>query len=139
MSKSGCLEMLGSKAFGKHAQITPTRPVGAYVHGRVSPVARSYRHFLLLLVSFSFTHLDLIFRCIVMAAPMSVDKTPKIDVDEFLTLAISETPQELHAFFESFRSLYSRKCVWLWLGYAKSSLLYGQTMAPAVEQAVGVL
>ncbi|CDO68085.1 hypothetical protein BN946_scf184788.g16 [Trametes cinnabarina] len=46
-----------------------------------------------------------------MAAPMAVDKAkaPKIDVDEFLTLAISETPAELHPFFESFRSLYSRK------------------------------
>ncbi|EIW56758.1 proteasome regulatory particle lid subunit RPN9 [Trametes versicolor FP-101664 SS1] len=42
---------------------------------------------------------------------MSIDKAkgPKLDVDEFLTLAISETPQELHAFFESFRSLHSRK------------------------------
>ena len=49
-----------------------------------------------------------------MSAPMSVDKpkAPKLDVDEFLTLAISETPQELHTFFESFRSLYSRKYVW---------------------------
>ena len=48
-----------------------------------------------------------------MATSMAVDKgkAPKIDIDEFLTLAISETPQELHAFFESFRSLYSRKCV----------------------------
>ncbi|KAH9856246.1 hypothetical protein C2E23DRAFT_810780 [Lenzites betulinus] len=46
-----------------------------------------------------------------MAAPMAVDKAkaPKIDVDAFLTLAISETPQELHVFFESFQSLYSRK------------------------------
>lgn len=48
-----------------------------------------------------------------MATPMSIDKAkgPKLDVDEFLTLAISETPQELHAFFESFRSLHSRKSV----------------------------
>ncbi|KAM5538780.1 hypothetical protein V8D89_007502 [Ganoderma adspersum] len=46
-----------------------------------------------------------------MSTPMAIDKTktPKLDIDEFLTLAISETPQELHAFFESFRTLYSRK------------------------------
>ena len=42
---------------------------------------------------------------------MAVDKPAKIDVDEFLTLAISETPQELHPFFESFQTLYSRKYV----------------------------
>lgn len=49
----------------------------------------------------------------IMTTPMAVDKAkaPKIDIDEFLTLAISETPQELHAFFESFRTLYSRKYV----------------------------
>ncbi len=41
---------------------------------------------------------------------MAVDN-PKIDVDEFLTLAVSETPQELHPFFESFRTLHSRKYV----------------------------
>ena len=48
-----------------------------------------------------------------MTTPMAVDKAkaPKIDVDEFLALAISETPQELHSFFESFRTLYSRKYV----------------------------
>ena len=46
-----------------------------------------------------------------MTTPMTVDKTPKLDVDEFLALAISETPQELHPYFETFRSLYSRKYV----------------------------
>ena len=48
-----------------------------------------------------------------MTTPMAVDKAkaPKIDVDEFLALAVSETPQELHSFFESFRTLYSRKYV----------------------------
>ena len=35
----------------------------------------------------------------------------RIDIDEFLTLAIPETPQELHPFFESFQTLYSRKYV----------------------------
>ncbi|KAH9916410.1 uncharacterized protein BXZ73DRAFT_105848 [Epithele typhae] len=37
-----------------------------------------------------------------MSAPMAVDKAkgPKLDIDEFLTLAISETPQELHLFFD---------------------------------------
>ncbi|KAH9887038.1 hypothetical protein C8Q73DRAFT_714468 [Cubamyces lactineus] len=46
-----------------------------------------------------------------MTTPMAVDKAKgtKIDVDEFLTLAVSETPAELHPFFESFRSLHSRK------------------------------
>lgn len=52
---------------------------------------------------------------------MSGDATTKIDVDEFLTLAISETPQELHAFFESFRSLYSRKYVCTRLKQTESS------------------
>ncbi|OBZ74457.1 putative 26S proteasome regulatory subunit rpn9 [Grifola frondosa] len=46
-----------------------------------------------------------------MSTEMVVDKpkAPKLDIDEFLTLAVLETPQELHQFFESFRSLYSRK------------------------------
>ncbi|KAI1790845.1 hypothetical protein LXA43DRAFT_1014287 [Ganoderma leucocontextum] len=56
-----------------------------------------------------------------MTTAMAVDKAkaPKIDIDEFLTLAISETPQELHAFFESFRTLYSRK---LWHQLTKKLL-----------------
>ncbi|EMD35192.1 hypothetical protein CERSUDRAFT_116660 [Gelatoporia subvermispora B] len=46
-----------------------------------------------------------------MATEMSVDrpKPQKIDVDEYLTLGISATPAELHPFFESFRTLHSRK------------------------------
>jgi len=42
---------------------------------------------------------------------MAVDKpkAPKLDVEEYLTTAISATPAELHPFFESFRTLHSRK------------------------------
>lgn len=40
---------------------------------------------------------------------MAVDKPAKIDVDEYLTAALSSSPRELHPFFESFRNLYQRK------------------------------
>ncbi|THH15863.1 hypothetical protein EW146_g4681 [Bondarzewia mesenterica] len=42
---------------------------------------------------------------------MSVDKPkpPKLNVEEYLTTAISATPGELHSFFESFQTLHSRK------------------------------
>lgn len=48
-----------------------------------------------------------------MSSTMAVDKpkAPKIDIDEYLTLALSGTPADLHPYFESFRNLYSRKCV----------------------------
>ncbi|KAI0246668.1 hypothetical protein BJV78DRAFT_1252599 [Lactifluus subvellereus] len=36
-------------------------------------------------------------------------KPPKLDVEEYLTTAISATPSDLHPFFESFQNLYSRK------------------------------
>ncbi|KAI0321151.1 hypothetical protein OF83DRAFT_1100886 [Amylostereum chailletii] len=36
-------------------------------------------------------------------------KPPKLDVDEYLTTAISATPGELHPFFESFQTLHTRK------------------------------
>ena len=46
-----------------------------------------------------------------MTSSMAIDKSKaqKLDVDEYLTTAISATPQELHPFFESFRTLHSRK------------------------------
>ncbi|KAF8259091.1 hypothetical protein EI94DRAFT_1774019 [Lactarius quietus] len=46
-----------------------------------------------------------------MSSSVSSDKQkrPKLNVDEYLTTAISATPSELHPFFESFQSLYSRK------------------------------
>ncbi|KAH9943663.1 hypothetical protein B0H21DRAFT_748440 [Amylocystis lapponica] len=46
-----------------------------------------------------------------MATTMAVDKprAPKIDVEEYLTSALAATSQEIHPFFESFRSLHSRK------------------------------
>ena len=37
-------------------------------------------------------------------------RPPKLDVEEYLTTAISSTPSDLHPFFESFQNLYSRKC-----------------------------
>lgn len=48
-----------------------------------------------------------------MASSMAVDKqkAPKIDIDIYLTEALSATPQELHPFFEAFRTLHSRKYV----------------------------
>lgn len=48
-----------------------------------------------------------------MSASMAVDKpkAPKLDVEEYLTTALSATPPELHSFFESFRTLHSRKYV----------------------------
>ena len=36
-------------------------------------------------------------------------RPPKLDVDEYLTTAISATPSDLHPFFEAFQNLYSRK------------------------------
>ncbi|KAI0920324.1 hypothetical protein AcW1_002095 [Taiwanofungus camphoratus] len=42
-------------------------------------------------------------------ASVEKPKAPKIDVDEYLTLALAATPQELHPFFESFKTLHSRK------------------------------
>jgi len=45
------------------------------------------------------------------SAQSSSDKQrpPKLDVDEYLTTAISATPSDLHPFFEAFQNLYSRK------------------------------
>jgi hypothetical protein len=46
---------------------------------------------------------------------MAVDppKPPpfKLDLDNFIATALSATPQEIHPFFESFRSLYNKKSV----------------------------
>ena len=48
-----------------------------------------------------------------MSAQMAVDapKPPKLDLDEFISTAISATPAELHPYFESFRNLHTRKFV----------------------------
>ncbi|KAF8508082.1 hypothetical protein JB92DRAFT_3145169 [Gautieria morchelliformis] len=40
---------------------------------------------------------------------MQVDKPPKLDVDAYLSTALSTAPVELHAFIESFRNLHRRK------------------------------
>ncbi|KAF8153826.1 hypothetical protein B0H34DRAFT_783971 [Crassisporium funariophilum] len=40
---------------------------------------------------------------------MSLPQPPKLVLDEFIATALSATPSELHPFFESFRSLYTRK------------------------------
>ncbi|KDQ23615.1 hypothetical protein PLEOSDRAFT_1086107 [Pleurotus ostreatus PC15] len=44
-------------------------------------------------------------------AAMAIDSpaAPKLDLDSFIGTALSSTPAELHPFFESFRSLYTRK------------------------------
>jgi hypothetical protein len=44
-------------------------------------------------------------------AHMSQPQPPKFVLDDFIGTALSGTPAELHPFFESFRSLYTRKCV----------------------------
>jgi len=46
-----------------------------------------------------------------MSAQMAVDapKPPKLDLDEFISTAISATPLQLHPYFESFRTLHTRK------------------------------
>ena len=48
-----------------------------------------------------------------MATEMAIDKpqAPKLNVDEYLTTALSATPADLHPFFVSFQDLYTRKCV----------------------------
>ncbi|KAH8114835.1 hypothetical protein DFH11DRAFT_1854667 [Phellopilus nigrolimitatus] len=43
------------------------------------------------------------------SSAMAVDKPAKLDVEEYLTTALSASPQELHTFFESFRTLHERK------------------------------
>ncbi|KII84146.1 hypothetical protein PLICRDRAFT_147432 [Plicaturopsis crispa FD-325 SS-3] len=46
-----------------------------------------------------------------MSNSMAVDaqKAPKLDLDEFLGTALSATPADLHPFFESFRTLHTRR------------------------------
>lgn len=48
-----------------------------------------------------------------MATEMTVDRPvrPKLDVDEYLTSALSATPAELHTYFTQFKDLHSRKYV----------------------------
>lgn len=48
-----------------------------------------------------------------MASSMAVDKPkqPKLDVDQYLSTAISSTPADLHPYFDSFQDLHSRKYV----------------------------
>ncbi|KZT19576.1 hypothetical protein NEOLEDRAFT_942548 [Neolentinus lepideus HHB14362 ss-1] len=59
-----------------------------------------------------------------MSTSMVVDSVrPKLDVDEYLTTALSATPQELHPFFESFKSLHSRKYA-LGFGFASGGAVW---------------
>ena len=48
-----------------------------------------------------------------MASSVVVDKPkqPKLDVEQYLSTAISATPADLHPYFDSFQSLHSRKYV----------------------------
>lgn len=48
-----------------------------------------------------------------MSAQMAVDapKPPKLDLDVFISTALSATPADLHPYFEAFRTLHTRKCV----------------------------
>jgi len=57
-----------------------------------------------------------------MASSMAVDKPkqPKLDVDEYLSTAISATPTDLHPYFESFQDLHSRKCVTIFVIRART-------------------
>jgi hypothetical protein len=47
------------------------------------------------------------------SSAMAVDapKPPKLDVDEYLSTALTSTPAELHPFFEAFKNLHRRKYV----------------------------
>jgi len=44
-----------------------------------------------------------------MAATTTTTQPPKLVLDEFIALALSNTPPELHLYFESFRTLYTKK------------------------------
>ena len=44
-------------------------------------------------------------------AHMSLPQPIKFVLDNFIATALSATPSKLHPYFESFRSLYMRKCV----------------------------
>ncbi len=61
---------------------------------------------------------------------------PKFVLDEFIAAALSGTPAELHPFFESFRTLYTRKCVALPLACMRSDDM--QIMAPAHSKAIRI-
>jgi len=45
---------------------------------------------------------------------MTLPTPPKLVLDEFIATALSATPRELHPYFESFKTLYSRKWVCFW-------------------------
>lgn len=77
-----------------------------------------------------------------MATEMAVDKpaAPKLDVDEYLTSALSATPAELHPFLSAFKDLHSRKYVVLLMAHGRvlrTEVL--QTMASTVAEARRVL
>lgn len=44
---------------------------------------------------------------------MALPTPPKLVLDDFIATALSATPRELHPYFESFKSLYTRKWVFL--------------------------
>ncbi|KIM37823.1 hypothetical protein M413DRAFT_448324 [Hebeloma cylindrosporum] len=50
---------------------------------------------------------------------MALPTPPKLVLDDFIATALSSTPRELHAYFESFKSLYTRK---LWHQLTKKLL-----------------
>lgn len=73
--------------------------------------------------------------------PIDVSKPPKLDLDQFIGTAISATPAELHPYFESFRTLHTRK--WVTFVFYKLGgtphVPILQTMAPAYSKAFWVL
>ena len=48
---------------------------------------------------------------------MALPTPPKLILDNFISTALAATPAVLHPFFESFKSLYTRKCVISTAGY----------------------
>ena len=49
------------------------------------------------------------------ANKMALPTPPKLVLDDFIATALSATPRELHPYFESFKSLYTRKWVCFFL------------------------
>ena len=70
---------------------------------------------------------------------MSLPQPPKLVLDDFIATALSATPPELHPFFESFRSLYTRKCVFFVLKFLINYLTVSQTMASINSEGFPVL
>lgn len=59
---------------------------------------------------------------------------PKLVLDEFISLAVTNTPSELHPFFESFKTLYTKK--WVLCFLEKLKFQRKKIMAPIDEEII---